>query len=821
MIEIPGYRILRPLGRGGMATIYLAIQESVERAIALKVMSPMLAGEREFGERFLREARIAAKLQHRNVVAVHDVGRHGDLHYIAMEHLPGGPVHRAKFGTDVAYALRVTREIAAALDYAHARGVVHRDIKPDNMLLREDGTAVLTDFGIARANDSLRLTETGAVVGTPQYMSPEQARGKELDGRADLYSLGIVLYELLTGSPPYQATDPVAIGIMHTTAPRPVLPADLARLQPLLNQLLAISPERRLQRGSEVMAAIQALEEASDSGSQSEARRPLPPPSAKHYVTSPPPANDRASGRQEPNLSQWESLDLRAERRPGLQSAGSALSPTRRRSGLLLAVALLSIAAAGLWLGQDQLRDWLPQTVMDRTLAQAQEALAQGRVQGEAGAVAKYRAMLAMDPENSQALQGLREAGEISLKQAEAKLDAGDAKQAARLLELARGVGVAESQLQPLVERLRAPVVDEELEAMLLSARQALAEGRLRGADDSAAALFARALQHSPEDSLARRGMADTQAALLALAMQRLQDDDLQAAASVLADVESLDKAHPGIPAARAEFSRRDQIRRSELELRLAEAAALLDAGRLVDAEDNARSRYRALLQEDATLEPARQGLQRIASKLLDQAERRAADFELDAAERLLGEAARTWPDHSRLLSTRRKIDAAAVSQQRLATLQPSTVVDTQKVSSLLQQAAAAAANGNLLAPPGASAYDLYRVVLSLAPDNAEANQGMAALAQKASGAATQALDMRQLARAEGYIQALQTLDASDAALPALRHRLAGAYLALAVERLEGGRIKSAGDAVQKAREIDANHPDLTSMMARLEQAGG
>jgi tetratricopeptide (TPR) repeat protein len=213
--------------------------------------------------------------------------------------------------------------------------------------------------------------------------------------------------------------------------------------------------------------------------------------------------------------------------------------------------------------------------------------------------------------------------------------------------------------------------------------------------------------------------------------------------------------------------------------------------------------------------------MERIASKLLDRAERRAADFDLDAAERLLGEAARTWPDHSRLVSTRRKIDAAAISQKRLAAALPTAAVDTQKVSKLLQQAAVAAANGNLLSPPGASAYDLYRVVLSLEPDNAEASQGLAALAQKASGAAIQALDMRQLTRAEGYIQSLQTLDASDAALPALRRRLAGAYLALAVERLEGGRIKSASEAVQKAREIDANHPDLTSIMARLEHAGG
>src|SRR5690606_32122720 len=160
-----------------------------------------------------------------------DVGRVGDLNYIAMEYLSGGAV-LPKDGSacDPAFALRVVREIAGALDYAHRSGFVHRDVKPDNILLRADGSTALTDFGIARALDSTgRMTRTGAVVGTPHYMSPEQARGKQIDGRADLYSLGIVLHEMLTGRVPYSADDSLAVGIMHITQPVPVLPADLER----------------------------------------------------------------------------------------------------------------------------------------------------------------------------------------------------------------------------------------------------------------------------------------------------------------------------------------------------------------------------------------------------------------------------------------------------------------------------------------------------------------------------------------------------------------------------------------------------------------
>ncbi len=236
-MAIPGYRILRKIRQGGMSTVYLAIQKSVDREVAIKVMSPTLSNAPSFGSRFYREAKIVGQLSHPNIVSIYDVGSHKQYNYIAMDYLPGMPLQdRLEQGISPQEAIKITRELAAALDYAHSRGYMHRDIKPDNILFRSDGAAVLCDFGIAKAlKGKVSMTNAGAVLGTPHYMSPEQAQGKEIDGRADLYSLGVVFFEMLTGHVPYQGDEPVAVAVKHMSAPIPKLPANQKIFQPLIN----------------------------------------------------------------------------------------------------------------------------------------------------------------------------------------------------------------------------------------------------------------------------------------------------------------------------------------------------------------------------------------------------------------------------------------------------------------------------------------------------------------------------------------------------------------------------------------------------------
>ena len=263
-MNIPGYRIIREIGHGGMATVYLAVQESLGRQVALKVMAPALAADRNFGERFLREGRTVAQLSHANILAVIDIGAVGHSYYLAMEYVSGGDLKQrtSQGAVPPGEALVILRQVAAALGYAHSHGFVHRDVKPDNILFRDNGSVVLSDFGIAKAIGSgTQMTGTGMTIGTAHYMSPEQAQGRsELDGRSDLYSLGIVFYEMLVGRVPYEADNTVGIAMQHVQGVLPELPKYLSTYQPVLDRLLAKNPGDRYADAEELIGAISQLE---------------------------------------------------------------------------------------------------------------------------------------------------------------------------------------------------------------------------------------------------------------------------------------------------------------------------------------------------------------------------------------------------------------------------------------------------------------------------------------------------------------------------------------------------------------------------------
>lgn len=263
MIQIPGYLIKREIGAGGMATVYLAVQTSLEREVALKVMNPAMVSDATFSRRFMQEARTLASLAHPNIVAVYDVGITDEkLHYFSMQHLPHGDfLHRIRDGVSEREVLRVIAGVARALGYAHQRGFVHRDVAPGNVLFDVNGNPVLTDFGIARAvSKTSRITNAGVSVGTSHYMSPEQARGGDVDGRSDLYSLGAVTFEALTGHAPYEGDDGFAIAYAHVFEPIPRLPPHLAHWQEFIDRAMAKDSAVRFQNADEFLHALGLVE---------------------------------------------------------------------------------------------------------------------------------------------------------------------------------------------------------------------------------------------------------------------------------------------------------------------------------------------------------------------------------------------------------------------------------------------------------------------------------------------------------------------------------------------------------------------------------
>jgi eukaryotic-like serine/threonine-protein kinase len=282
------YRVERKLGRGGMATVYLAHDSVLDRPVALKVLAEQLADDEDFRERFLREARLAAKFVHPNVVQVYDVGEDERGPYIVMEYVEGDTLadelrRRGRLPPDEVVAIGI--QLCAALEAAHEAGLVHRDIKPQNILRRPSGQVKIADFGIARSLAATSHTELGTVLGTAAYLAPEQARGEQVTPAADIYSLGVVLYELLTGRTPFEADTLPELVLKREqgtlAAPRQLVPEVPLGLERVVLSCLALRPEDR-------PASAAAVARALADPSETRATRVLPPP-----VATPPPRRRR------------------------------------------------------------------------------------------------------------------------------------------------------------------------------------------------------------------------------------------------------------------------------------------------------------------------------------------------------------------------------------------------------------------------------------------------------------------------------------------------------------------------------------------------
>ncbi|MGN0658606.1 MAG: Stk1 family PASTA domain-containing Ser/Thr kinase [Emergencia sp.] len=262
------YELIEKIGEGGMAVVYKAKCRLLNRYVAIKILRPEFTRDAQFVENFKKESQAAANLQHPNIVSVYDVGKEGNIHFIVMELIDGRPLsdiisEEAPF--DYKRAIQITRQVASALSLAHRNNIIHRDVKPHNIMITRDGTAKLTDFGIAKAvSDSTLVTETSRIIGSVHYFSPEQARGAYVDERSDIYSLGIVLYEMLTGQVPFDGENPVQVALMHIndeiTPPSKLVPGIPPALEKLVMKATDKFQSNRYRNADELLEDLENIE---------------------------------------------------------------------------------------------------------------------------------------------------------------------------------------------------------------------------------------------------------------------------------------------------------------------------------------------------------------------------------------------------------------------------------------------------------------------------------------------------------------------------------------------------------------------------------
>jgi serine/threonine-protein kinase PpkA len=765
--EITGYELYELLGRGGMATVYRALHLNLDREVAIKVMDTALNTDETFSERFIREARISARLVHPHILQIYDVNSYDTLNYISMELLEGGDladIIRGDMKQSTIYM--VMEQMTEALDYAAGKGYVHRDIKPSNIMLRDDCDYVLADFGIAKAaNSGTQMTQTGLMVGTPSYMSPEQAKGVEVDGRSDLYSLAVLCYEMLTKELPYDSDSAVSTAVKHLTEDIPTLPEHLALYQPFLDKALAKNADDRYQSGSEMYRAFCEIRKEFDDDAVLTAGKE---PKEKSRTGGSAADENRTSIADSHTSIGWDDstmvssprgssrpykLSDTSSREPLVSGIRSGQGPARRPSRAMGSTGFRLFAAATIvgavafggykyWQGQQSSTAGDLRSVTSE-LAKAYNALNEDDLQRAAMAFSK---VLQIDSGQAAARQGMDEVEDQYVTAIEAALAEGSLTRAGQMLtdyslmfstssnverlQLAMRQGSEDKQLQS--------VQSERITILLDKAEAALVGGRLfEPADSSAYAYMQQARALESNNMAVNEAFHRLMNEALATVPGLVDRADFDAAWGVLDQVRAIDEGYPALRDAEVEVERVEQAellrqerwanfseeKKQTILERLAVAEDLLAKGALTSAEEtapgeNAYDYFLAVVELDPENDPALRGPQRVTRAYIVLAEQAVVANDFERAESLLDRGAAVDPDYEGLAQQRNRLDTAREAYAERA------AIEVQVAAVLAQAEAEMSSSGQGMVFVD-RATDFYQQALAIDPGNSSALAGL------------------------------------------------------------------------------------------------
>ncbi len=727
--QIPGFNIEKRLGRGGMASVYLATQVPLNRKVALKIMSNQLGEDSVWAKRFIQEAQVIAQLTHPNVVPVYDVGTHDGSFYIAMENLSGGSLKdRMRKGIAVSQALKIIVGVAAGLDYAGEKGFVHRDIKPDNIMFRDDGSPVILDFGIVKQMDSgpSQMTQTGVIVGTTSYMSPEQAQGKELDQRSDIYATGIMFYELLTGKPPYKGDTDVATLLMHINDPVPRLNEPLTVFQPIIDKALAKDPFHRYTRAREMIEHIQQLEpkikqalakiqvgNASDPTMVKTAvarkkKRPAPGDDDATMVmqggtddativVSQDTGADDTDSHHTSQITNDELTQVLSSARATIRdfSAESRAKKARRTKSVILGLCFVAVCAIG-YVGFNQfylvpkeraaaeakiqLEREKTQRKIDSLLAEANQAkqgLLPSNLEGMDNVIAIYRQILKLDPENADAEFALERFGDRYIELSRGAVRKGNLSKAETYRDYAEQLVPDSGELPGLrqvIKSLRSEKLDKELVKEELNTLIAVAKTDLEKSDgfsDTAYTKLQQVLRLDPENLEAQ---ALIKKMLEGLYVQTQSDISKGRLSKARENVALLEKYYDE-PVKVAELDAQLNLMSTKLAKQqsvkslIKRAQNLEREKRTISVNDELRETYLSILKHEPRNSTAKQGLLDASAYDNKIARQAIEDRDIGRAEKQLAIIKRTTPSFSELASLEALISRTKNNMQQASVL--------------------------------------------------------------------------------------------------------------------------------------------------------